>query len=84
MMKHRWIYKWRRIMAGGLAAFMLCPGIGGSLETYGAEAVVDVDETMYVNLDFYGAATKVNVVKSCNLNGRTEYTDYGKIGRAHV
>lgn len=57
---------------------MLCPGTGASPEAYGAEAAVDVDETMYVNLDFYGAATKVNVVKSCSFNGRTQYTDYGR------
>ncbi|MDY3231772.1 MAG: methyl-accepting chemotaxis protein [Clostridiaceae bacterium] len=70
-------YKWKRIIAGSLSVLMLCSGIGGDLSVYGAEAAVDVDETMYVNLDFYGAATKVNVVKSCNFNGRTEFIDYG-------
>ena len=76
-MKYRLRYKWKRIIAGSLSVLMLCSGIGGDLSVYGAEAAVDVDETMYVNLDFYGAATKVNVVKSCNFNGRTEFIDYG-------
>lgn len=76
-MKYRRSRNWKRILAGGLAVLLLCPGAGGGLAAYGAEASVDVDETMYVNLDYYGAATKVNVVKSCNFNGRTQYTDYG-------
>lgn len=38
---------------------------------------VQVDETMYVNLDYYGTATQINVVKGCTTNGLTEYTDYG-------
>ena len=67
-MKYRLRYKWKRIIAGSLSVLMLCSGIGGDLSVYGAEAAVDVDETMYVNLDFYGAATKVNVVKSWNLS----------------
>ncbi len=32
---------------------------------------------MYVNLDYYGTATQINVVKGCTTNGLTEYTDYG-------
>lgn len=76
-MKYRLRYKWKRIIAGSLSVLMLCSGTGGDLAAYGAEAAVDVDETMYVNLDFYGTATKVNVVKSCNFNGRTEFIDYG-------
>ena len=45
--------------------------------SYGAPAAVETDETMYVNLDVYGKAQKVNVVKSCSLNGVTDFTDYG-------
>ena len=67
----------RRITAAVLAGLMLCTNIGGANEVYGAPAGVDVDETMYVNLDYYGKTSKVNVVKSCNFNGNTEYTDYG-------
>lgn len=36
-----------------------------------------VDETMYVNLDYYGRTTKINVVKGVSSNGADSYTDYG-------
>lgn len=68
--------KYNRIMAAGMVFVMLCTGTG-SLPAYGAEASVDVDETMYVNLDYYGRVDKINVVKGVGLNGRTEFTDYG-------
>ena len=68
--------KYKRIMAAGMDFVMLCTGTG-SLPAYGAEASVDVDETMYVNLDYYGKTTKVNVVKGVNLNGLGKITDYG-------
>ena len=68
--------KYNRIMAAGMVFVMLCTGTD-SLPAYGAEASVDVDETMYVNLDYYGRVDKINVVKGVGLNGRTEFTDYG-------
>lgn len=68
--------KYNRIMAAGMVFVMLCTGTG-SLPAYGAEASVDVDETMYVNMDYYGRVDKINVVKGVGLNGRTEFTDYG-------
>ena len=68
--------KYKRIMAAGMVFVMLCTGTD-SLPAYGAEASVDVDETMYVNLDYYGRVDKINVVKGVGLNGRTEFTDYG-------
>ena len=55
---------------------MLCTS-AGSVPVYGAPAGADVDETMYVNLDYYGKTTKVNVVKGVNLNGLGKITDYG-------
>jgi len=64
-------------MTAGLAAVLLCTNAGGAVPAYGAEAAVDVDETMYINLDYYGRPDKINVVKGLNLNGRTEFTDYG-------
>ena len=70
-------YKYKRVMTAGLAAAMLCTNAGGGLPVYGAEAAVDVDETMYVNLDYYGRLDKINVVKGCSLNGLTDFTDYG-------
>ena len=68
--------KYKRIMAAGMVFVMLCTGTG-TAPVYGAQPSVDVDETMYVNLDYYGTATKINVVKGCTPNGVKEYTDYG-------
>ena len=70
-------YRYKRIMTAGLAAVLLCTNAGGAVPAYGAEAAVDVDETMYINLDHYGRPDKINVVKGLSLNGRTEFTDYG-------
>lgn len=72
-------YKYKRVMTAGLAAAMLCTNAGGGLPVYGAEAAVDVDETMYVNLDYYGRLDKINVVKGCSLNGLTDFMDYARI-----
>lgn len=38
---------------------------------------VKVDESVYVNLDYYGKVQEVNVVKGCMLNGNTTVVDYG-------
>lgn len=64
----------RQMMAAILAAAVTA---GNAPLSYGAPAAVETDETMYVNLDVYGKAQKVNVVKSCSLNGVTDFTDYG-------
>lgn len=64
----------RQMMAAVLAAVVIA---GNAPLSYGAPAAVETDETMYVNLDVYGKAQKVNVVKSCSLNGVTDFTDYG-------
>ena len=68
--------KYKRIMAAGMIFVMLCTGTG-TAPVYGAQPSVDVDETMYVNLDYYGRVDKINVVKGVGLNGQTEFTDYG-------
>lgn len=56
-------------------------GITLSMSTFfpvhAAAPQVLVDETMYVNLDYYGKETQVNVVKGCSTNGVVSYTDYG-------
>lgn len=66
----------KRVTASVLTAALLCTS-AGSVSVYGAPAGADVDETMYVNLDYYGKTTKVNVVKGVNLNGLGKITDYG-------
>lgn len=65
----------KRIMAGCLAAVTLCMSMPGTVVA--AEPQVSVDETMYVNLDYYGAMKQVSVVKGCTTNGVTQFTDYG-------
>jgi putative membrane protein len=45
---------------------------------YSAEPAVTVDEAAYVNLDYYGGITAVNIVKGCSLNGLTQFKDYGQ------
>ena len=67
----------KRVTASVLTAALLCGSAGSCVPVYGAPAGADVDETMYVNLDYYGKTTKVNVVKGVNLNGLGEITDYG-------
>ncbi|OON86441.1 hypothetical protein BXO88_07970 [Oribacterium sp. C9] len=47
------------------------------MKAYAARARVEVDETMYLNLDHYGAVNKANVVKGINFNGVDSYTDFG-------
>lgn len=66
----------KRVTASVLTAALLCTS-AGSVPVYGTPAGADVDETMYVNLDYYGKTTKVNVVKGVNLNGLGKITDYG-------
>ncbi|PRR85883.1 hypothetical protein [Clostridium luticellarii] len=39
---------------------------------------VSVDESAYVNLNYYGTPTNINIVKSLSLNGNKQFTDYGE------
>lgn len=79
-MRHQRIKGWlRRVTAGLLAALTLAISVAKpSLCAWAAEAAADVDETMYVNLDYYGKASRVNVVKSVRANGQSTFTDYGE------
>ncbi len=70
-------YKYKRMKVLSLVVAVVCTNVGGALQVYGAEAKVGVDETAYVNLDYYGKVDMINVVKGCNLNGLKEFTDYG-------
>ena len=44
---------------------------------YAGQATADVDETLYLNLDYYGNISDANVVKGINFNGTSSYTDFG-------
>lgn len=65
----------RRRISVLMASVMMIFGAAAPVKA--AAPKVEVDETMYVNLDYYGTPTKINVVKGCSTNGNTEYTDYG-------
>ncbi len=65
----------RRKMASALIVAALTQT--ALLPAMGAEPAVSVDETMYVNLDYYGRQTAVNVVKGVNTYGVEAYTDHG-------
>lgn len=45
--------------------------------SYAASPGVSVDEAVYVNLDYYGGISDVSIVKGCDLNGNSSFTDYG-------
>ena len=65
------------IRAGSL---LLCTVMVWTLSAgtvYAAAPHVEVDEAAYLNLDYYGVPENVSVVKSCMMNGLTEFDDYG-------
>ena len=74
-MRNRWKASGRRILASAMAVVTVTVGTASSVSA--APPRVQVDETMYVNLDYYGKETQLNVVKGCTTNGVTDYTDYG-------
>lgn len=65
----------RRAAAGLMAGVTLSMSM--AVPARAAAPAVEVDETMYVNLDYYGTPTQINVVKGCTSNGAASYTDYG-------
>lgn len=75
MRRGKWTEKYRRIAAACMAAVTFSAGLVSPVQA--AAPKVSVDETLYVNLDYYGNETLANVVKGCSTNGVTNYTDYG-------
>ncbi|MDF1495961.1 hypothetical protein [Caproiciproducens sp. CPB-2] len=66
---------WKKFLAGFLAAVILAPSL--VVPAQAAAPSVTTDESMYVNLDHYGKVEQVNVVKRVDLNGNSQFTDYG-------
>lgn len=62
-------------MAMGMTAILAFGMVSSDLQA--APPQVKVDESVYVNLDHYGAVEEVNIVKGCMLNGNTTFVDYG-------
>ena len=79
MRKHSAKKIFRRAIAHTVLLSCLSTNIfSATINAFAAGAHADVDETMYVNLDYYGSVNKVNVVKGINFNGTESYTDFGK------
>ena len=64
--------KLRRLTACALLAALLLPQAAVA-----AAPVVETDEAVYINLDYYGMPEDTRIVKGVNLNGHTSFTDYG-------
>lgn len=67
---------WKQHTAVGMAAVLTALSVPGQ-RVQAAPPAVQVDETAYINLDYYGGIEEVNIVKGCTLNGNTIITDYG-------
>ena len=64
--------KLRRVTATALLLSFALPQCAQA-----AAPTVETDETIYINMDYYGAPTNTRIVKGVNLNGHTEFTDFG-------
>lgn len=65
----------RRTLAAFLAAAVLFPL--AQIPAGASAPAASADETVYVNLDYYGKTSDVNIVKGYSLNGNSTITDYG-------
>lgn len=64
--------KLRRLTAASLVLAFTLPQAAQA-----AAPTVETDESVYINMDYYGAPTNTRIVKGVNLNGHTEFTDFG-------
>ena len=73
-MKSKWSTAYR-LTAAALITSMIC--INMAENSYAGPPAVSTDETLYVNLDYYGKETNSSVVKGVTLNGIRTFSDYG-------
>ena len=64
--------KLRRVTATALLLSFALPQCA-----YAAAPTVETDEAVYINMDYYGVPTNTRIVKGVNLNGHTEFTNFG-------
>lgn len=74
MKKIKWI---RWATAAALIFNSMALTVMPPLQVLAAAPSVHVDETLYLNLDYYGAISDANVVKGIEFNKQETYTDYG-------
>lgn len=60
-----------------LASCIISDILTAPLTVYAGQAEANVDETLYLNLDYYGNTEKANIVKGIDFNGTDSYTDFG-------
>ena len=73
-MKSKWSAAYR-LTAATLITSIISINMAGNI--YAGPPAVSVDETLYVNLDYYGKETDSSVVKGVTLNGIRSFSDYG-------
>ncbi len=64
--------KLRRLTAASLVLAFTLPQAAQA-----AAPTVETDESVYINMDYYGTPTNTRIVKGVSLNGHTEFTDFG-------
>ena len=69
--------KLRRIMIPAVLSAVVLTEALAPVCALAGPATASVDETLYLNLDYYGGISKANVVKGINFNSLSSYTDYG-------
>ncbi len=65
----------KRKIAIALSAIMI---FSETSQIFAGPPTVTSDESVYINLDYYGKQESLSVVKGCMLNGNTEIVDYGQ------
>lgn len=73
-MKSKWSTAYR-LTAAALITSMISITMAGN--SYAGPPTVLTDETLYVNLDYYGKEMDSSVVKGVTLNGKRTFSDYG-------
>ena len=73
-MKSKWSTAYR-LTAAALITSMISINMAGNI--YAGPPAVSTDETLYVNLDYYGKETDSSVVKGVTRNGIRTFSDYG-------
>lgn len=67
----------RRIMIPAVLSAVVLTEALAPVCVLAGPATASVDETLYLNLDYYGGISKANVVKGISFNSLKSYTDYG-------
>lgn len=67
----------KKRISAALAVCTAAATVVGGFPALAAAPAVSVDESVYVNLDYYGVVKDTSIVKGCDLNGNQSFIDYG-------